>query len=65
MMPDKEKHSPLPWKEAHIKGSGIIVCNEGHKVMIFLTPEGNEELYYANIDYVLHCVNTHDKLLAK
>ena len=67
-MAEETKHSPLPWKKNEVDVRGRIPVHDGQNVCIalveFLGTVGNRiETRKANAEFIVHCVNTHDKLV--
>ena len=65
---EEMKHSPLPWKKNEVDVRGRIPVHDGQNVCIalveFLGTVGNRiETRKANAEFIVHCVNTHVKLV--
>ena len=70
---EKTKHSPLPWKwsvkcdteNRSLTGNEEHVDQYGKCIPIAYLHEGyrSEAMKTANAEFIVHCVNTHDKLV--
>ena len=58
------KHTPTPWTEFIVNSNfNAGICTKGGKPVAMVCHQDSEEEANANVEFIVHAVNSHDALL--